>query len=247
VFWLDKFFEFCYNLCVILGHAIYRRTDPKTGQQYAGQVWWTKPNQTPERACARRWKTEDRDNGMAGWISEIVSAEKRSDAPYMSDGLYRIRMFVNEAAEFDKIPPENRKNKIHPLLQLNGVSAREEMQAIGRRISGFKNKKNGTGIFAPGMAAKGGRIAGRTLVELKRGIFAPGFDLANGGRTYGHFGGRVAGRKARDLKLGIFSPEFDRADAGRIGRCSRWQIDRGLPCVCGHHLNKDLSLIREEN
>jgi hypothetical protein len=52
--------------------------------------------------------------------------------------------------------------------------------AIGRHA-----KENGTGIFAPGMQAKGGRKGGRKHKENSTGIFAPGMQ-AKGGHTRWH-------------------------------------------------------------
>ena len=79
---------------MVEGHAIYRRRNPETDEQYAGKVWWTNKRQTPEKAVACRQKRHEK-NGMAGWACEIVSTEKREDAPPMSDGLYHIRIAVN--------------------------------------------------------------------------------------------------------------------------------------------------------
>lgn len=272
---------------MVLGHAIYRRTDPETGRQYAGKVWWTKPNWTAEKACARRWSREDKGNGMTGWHGEIVSSEKRSDVPHMSDGLYHIRIAVNEGAEFDKIPPEKRKNKIHPLLQLSGASANESSTRLGGHLGGRKVKELGVGIFAPEMRGVGGRIGGRKNVESGhlRSVSAKAGRLGGlktmelygnpgtpEGRTKGGRlgsrnqpyeekvrGGRIAGRITKEKGTGLFVPgylqkgiggratnettEGRKGNGGRIGgpigsritNCVRWKVNRGLPCVCGHH------------
>ena len=45
---------------MIQGYAIYLRTHRETGMQYGGCCWWTKPQQTPEKACHVRWKVEDK-------------------------------------------------------------------------------------------------------------------------------------------------------------------------------------------
>lgn len=64
---------------MILGYAIYLRTHRATGKQYGGMVWWTKPNQTAEKACMRRWKNQDR-HGIHGFFggfdSQIILRER---------------------------------------------------------------------------------------------------------------------------------------------------------------------------
>jgi hypothetical protein len=106
---------------MIQGYAIYLRTHRETGKQYGGMCWWTKPTQTPEKACKRRWRTEDMKGigGLfGGFDSKIILSEKRADAPEMSEGLYRIRIFVDESKVVDRIPRKKRLNRISPLVQI---------------------------------------------------------------------------------------------------------------------------------
>ena len=88
------------------------------------------------------------------------------------------------------------------------------MSEDGRK-AGLKNKENGTGIFAPGMASKGGRIAGRMAAEngqLDRIRELPQTKRAQ--RRNGRIQGRIQGRKAKENGTGIFAPE----NVGKGGR-----------------------------
>ena len=197
---------------MVEGHAIYVRSNPETGVQYAGKVWWTNKSQTPEKAVARRQKDHEK-NGMAGWEYEIVSTEKREDAPSMSDGLYHIRIAVNEYAEYNKIPPEKRRNKQSPLLQLDRVSSSEDLARIGGRNQPREAKvaggRNGSRNQPREAKAAAGRIGGRNQPREAKAA-----------------AGRNGSREAK-------------AAGSRIGNCKRWNINRGKPCVCGvHHAEK---------
>jgi hypothetical protein len=64
---------------------------------------------------------------------------------------------------------------------------------IAGRITGRRNKENGTGICAPGMAEKGGRIGGRITVAKKTGIHAQGYlQKGIGGRICAAIPGHTA-------------------------------------------------------
>lgn len=131
---------------MVQGYAIYLRTHRETGKQYAGCVWGTKLDWTPEKGCKRRWADENR-NGICGFSdgfdSEIVFSERRADAPEMSDGFYHIRIAVDEAKAMEAIPEDRRLNKISPLIQLHPNWLDETIRAQGRKKSGQISKESG--------------------------------------------------------------------------------------------------------
>lgn len=164
---------------MIQGYAIYLRTHRATGKQYGGLVWWTKPNGSAEKSCTRRWKTEDRDGIrtlFGGFDSKIILSEKRETSPPMSEGMYRIRMLVDEDTAVTGIPKERRLNLMLPLAQINHASIREDCTRIGGlltgRANGLRNKESRIGIFAVEYdKGAGGRIGGasnRTSGHIQR-------------------------------------------------------------------------------
>jgi hypothetical protein len=167
---------------MIQGHAIYKRWNPETGETYIGKVWWTHSNTTPERAFLRRQKKHEK-NGMSGWNSEIISQELRIDAPKMSDGLYHIRVAVNEHNELMKIPLEKWRNKQDPLIQMNNASSNEDMASLGGKITGRRNVESGQ-IQALGYSGIGGKKA----FELHGNPATPE-SCFKGGKVGGKIGG----------------------------------------------------------
>jgi hypothetical protein len=131
---------------MIQGYAIYLRTHRETGQQYVGCVWGSKVNWVAEKACVKRWKYEDW-LGIAGLFggfdSTIVLTEKRVDAPAMSEGLYHIRIAVDEARVMEAIPTVLCLNKISPLLQLKPNWLNEEIRKLGQQKAGRRNAVSG--------------------------------------------------------------------------------------------------------
>lgn len=165
---------------MIQGYAIYLRTHRETGKQYAGCVWGTKPNWTAEKACASRWRVEDCKgiSGLfGGFDSEIILSERRKDAPEMSDGLYRIRIAVDETKIIDAIPMALRLNLVSPLVQSQIGLMRDVTLGLGGRlqgpIQGRKNAESGQiqalgRIQGPKNAENGrrlGHIQGRKMAE----------------------------------------------------------------------------------
>lgn len=150
---------------MIQGYAIYLRTHRETGQQYAGAVWGSKEHWLAKKACLRRWKEEDKA-GLAGvfgdFDSEIILVERRADAPAMSDGLYHIRIAVDEAKAIEEIPTLLCLNRVSPLLQLNSKWLNEEIHAIGRQKAGRHNASSGhmKRISALGRTPEHQRMAG---------------------------------------------------------------------------------------
>lgn len=196
---------------MIQGYAIYLRTHRKTGKQYGGMTWWTKPTQTAQRACRIRWQAEDR-NGIrglfGGFDSQIILSERRCDIPLCSDGLYRIRIAVDESAVVESIPVDVRLNKISPLLQLHGLALNEALLGVGGRIGGRTqgrlNVENGHLLrLRPLQVA-----AGKKHQENKTGIFAPNFDRQKASQ--------LGGVRAKELGAGIHAQTYD--DHVRIGR-----------------------------
>lgn len=214
---------------MIQGYAIYLRTHRKTGQQYGGMVWWTTPTQTAEKACRIRWQAEDR-RGIrclfGGFDSKIMYTEKRTNAPVMSEGLYRIRIAVDEQKIVDTILPALRLNRVDPLMQLYGVSLNEAILGVGGRIGGKtqgrRNVENGhlarlrhlqqivgcmhrdnhTGIFSPEFQDRRKQISRTTGIRMKkqgRGIHAQTQEE----RIQL---GRISGQKHKMMGTGIFAP-----------------------------------------
>src|SRR5258708_28898728 len=135
---------------MIQGYAIYLRTHRETGRQYGGCVWWTNSNGTAEKSCARRWKIEDRIGirGLfGGFDSKMILTEVRSDAPEMSEGLYRIRIASDEQTTIDRIAADRRLNLINPLGVFGGLELREEFCRLGGRNAAQACKEKGIGIF----------------------------------------------------------------------------------------------------
>jgi len=155
---------------MIQGYAIYLRTHRETGKQYAGAVWGSNLSWVAESACARRWRYEDRKGirGLHAFDSVIVYQERRADAPPCSDGMYHIRIAVDEAAAIDAIPPHQQLNHVSPLLQLHLSSLSEEVLRIGGERK-----------------ARGGYASGVLHVKLKLGIFAPDYDKTAPGKIGG--------------------------------------------------------------
>lgn len=149
---------------MIQGYAIYLRTHRETGKQYGGCVWGTKPNWTAEKACARRWRIEDKlgiCGIFGGFESKIILFENRSNAPDMSDGLYRIRILADESAVVADIPSHLRLNKVSPLMQITNGMLRESILGLGGRR---------THELHPGQAEEMGRKQGRIHAENKTGV-----------------------------------------------------------------------------
>ncbi len=192
---------------MIQGYAIYLRTHRETGRQYGGCVWWTNSNGTAEKSCARRWKIEDRIGirGLfGGFDSKMILTEVRSDAPEMSEGLYRIRIASDEQTTIDRIAADRRLNLINPLGVFGGLELREEFCRLGGRNAAQACKEKGIGIFGlseeqqkqNGFASLNNQPReiraeiGKKCRDGKIGIFAPGYDFGKGGRAGGSIGGR---------------------------------------------------------
>jgi hypothetical protein len=195
---------------MIQGYAIYLRTHRETGKQYGGCVWWSDSAQTAEKACARRWKREDRE-GIAGLFggfdSRIVLIEKREDTSKCSDGLYRIRIAVDEQKTIDTILPERRLNVADPL---KGMGLIPDTCVVGGQRGAKTCKHRGIGIFGMSLDQRRQaqrnqpreiqRATGLAHYKAKTAIFAPG-TAAKGARNQSKeskaAGGRIGGGIAR--------------------------------------------------
>jgi hypothetical protein len=186
---------------MIHGYAIYLRTHQLTGKQYGGCVWWTKRDWTAEKSCLRRWRREDRDGirGLfGGFSSEIVLTKNRRDIPICSEGMYHIRIAVDEAAVIDAIPPAFRLNKTSPLLQLNSASTSEEIVRFANEIQ----RENNLGIY--GITFEQKQAIGRKNYTNKVGLFNI---AAEEWEKIHRAGGSKSGRKHKENGTGIFAPE----------------------------------------
>jgi hypothetical protein len=218
---------------MIQGYAIYLRTHRKTGKQYGGMCWWTKPTQTPEKACTRRWRAEDTTGirGLfGGFDSKIVLAEQRSKAPACSDGFYRIRIAVDEDRTIQAIPARRRLNLLSPFVHLSLGFFHEEVARIGGYTQGVINAQKGLGVC--------GRSPQQRIKDARKGNLA----LSGAVRAAG---GRTAGRLTKAKGIGIFGMTRDqRIEVARKGgslggalgqqrggpksRHVRWHSNRGI-------------------
>ena len=214
---------------MIQGYAIYLRTHRETGQQYGGAVWWSNPNQTPEKAVRVRWRREDHDGirGLfGGFDSKIILAERRADVFECSDGAYHIRIAVDEHRVIESIPLAQRLNLFSPLVQLCAGFRDEALTRMAGR-AGFQAQSRTVRV-----------AAGQKARDMSLGIFAPNFDRSASGIKGGSIGGRskspakmtaalrnlpsreikrASGIKAKESRTGIFAQGFDKGSGGRIG------------------------------
>lgn len=214
---------------MIQGYAIYLRTHRETGKQYAGCVWGSKEKWTAEKACVRRWKYEDwagLSNIFGGFDSKIVLAERRTDAPPMSDGLYHIRIAVDEARVMDTIPTALCLNKISPLLQLKANWLNEYIRRLGQQKAGRKNAASGhmRRISALGRTPEHQRAAGNANVASGH-IFriATKVSCAAGGRI----GGKAAVASKRAQGIPIFPVGVQQRNGFSTSH-RRWHLARGI-------------------
>ncbi len=223
---------------MIQGYAIYLRTHLATGKQYAGCVWGTKGNWTAEKACMRRWRQEDRAGirGLfGGFDSKIILSEKRSAAPQCSEGLYRIRIAVDENHVVNSIPITLRLNVAAPLSQLDVGFFNEEYHRIGGRAAGREvkqragrcaaktHKLNGTGFYSSAedvmtMRSQNGTVQGRRNAEDKIGVCGRSPEqMVIDARKGGSIGGLVSGANHRKNRTGICGmSDQQRRELGQI-------------------------------
>jgi len=107
---------------------------------------------------------------------------------------------------------------------------RREAAARGGRtsgpITGKLCKERKTGIFSPGVQARGARASGLLHKEKSIGIFAPKYRGA-GGRASGQAVGRIVGRRHKENGTGIFAKGMQ-AKGGLYGTHKRWHVARHI-------------------
>ena len=115
-------------------------------------------------------------------------------------------------------------------LTLPGSQDYKNAGYMGGVVQGQRNAANGqmsrishSGALTQPREAKvyGGRKASRIIKEKRAGIFS---------LTPSRKGGKIGGRSLVRLKAGVHAPGMTAR-----GRCKRWQVDRGKPCICGRH------------
>lgn len=192
-------------------------------------VFWTKPELTAIFCARRRWQEEDKKGirgTHGGFDSKIVLSETRDECSECSEGLYRIRILVDESKVVDAIPVSLRLNLISPMMQCNvGLLKESTLGSGGRTGAGARStvarkiglhdpkhrgkggrtaRKNGTGIFAPGAASRAGTISADRRRGTKIGIFSLSpperQKVCSAG---GLIGGRIARETGQARALGL--------------------------------------------
>ena len=257
---------------MIQGYAIYLRTHRKTGKQYGGCVWWTKATQTVEAACRNRWTAENRigiGGLFGGFNSQIILSEKRNTVPNISDGLYRIRIAVDEAKIVEAIPEKLRLNRISPLAQLQLGLIREVTLGLGGRTTharhpelaklagqrnGRKNAENKIGFCGRTSEQMkvdgrkggliGGPIAGRNHFQNRTGFFGWSAEQK---KEHQIKAGRIAGAKSKQTKTGVHGlTQEQRHAAGQKSLMQRKGVHSRTPQQMTHDGRKGAKIVKEQ-
>ena len=164
---------------------IYLITNLINGKQYIGVEKKYKPEYFGSGKLVKEAiKKFDKEN----FKKEILIEDK-----YIDNWEECLRLESACILSFNTLRPNGYNQKVRQWPP--SIEARKR----GGKIGGRKIKRLKIGMFAPGMASKGGKIGG-----------------SKAGKIGGKIGGRISGKKQAKLGIGMFAPGMQ-SKSGKIG------------------------------